>query len=111
MIPATAPIGESRPSNSTSTSEANRIVAMVMPETGLLDEPTSTARYADTETNRKPATIMMIVNGMLTIHWSTMAWDSSTSGTTNDTSSASLHLIDSETRRDGKGCDRKCRSG
>src|SRR3546814_2274181 len=41
MIAATAPIGESRPSNSTSTSEANRIVAMVMPETGLLDEPTS----------------------------------------------------------------------
>src|SRR3546814_14314092 len=74
MIAATAPIGESRPSSSTSTSEANRIVAMVMPETGLLDEPTSPARYADTDTNRKPATIMMIVIGMLTIHWSTMAW-------------------------------------
>src|SRR3546814_5832240 len=62
------------------------IVAMVMRETGLLDEPTSPARYADTETNRKPATIMMIVIGMLTIHWSTMAWYSSPSGTTNATS-------------------------
>src|SRR3546814_15526055 len=74
MIAATAPIGESRPSNSTRTSEANRIVAMVMPETGWLDEPTSPDRYADTETNRKPATIMMIVIGMLDIHWQTREW-------------------------------------
>src|SRR3546814_8706106 len=93
MIAAIAPIGESRPSNSTSTSEANRIVAMVMPETGLLDEPTSPARYADTETNRKPATIMMIVIGMLTIHWSTMAWYSRPSGTTKATSATSIHFI------------------
>src|SRR3546814_4621748 len=93
MIAATAPIGESRPSNSTSTSEANRIVAMVMPETGLLDEPTSPARYADTETNRKLATIMMIVIVMLTIHWSTIAWYSSPSGTTNATSATSIHFI------------------
>ena len=32
---------------------------MVMPDTGLLDEPTRPAMYADTEQNRKPATIMM----------------------------------------------------
>ena len=34
-----------------------------MPETGLFDEPTRPAMYADTELNRKPATIMMIVIG------------------------------------------------
>src|SRR3546814_6731003 len=93
MIAAIAPIGESRPSNSTSTSEANRIVAMVMPETGLLDEPTSPARYADTETNRKPATIMMIVIGMLTIHWSTMAWYSRPSGTRSEEHKSELQSL------------------
>src|SRR3546814_16380668 len=93
MIAATAPIGESRPSNSTSTSEANRIVATVMPETGLLDEPTSPARYADTETNRKPATIMMIVIGLLTIHRSTMAWYSRPSGTTKATSATTIPFL------------------
>ncbi len=39
------------------------MVPMVMPDTGLLDEPTRPAMYADTELNRKPATIMMIVIG------------------------------------------------
>src|SRR3546814_17894103 len=86
-------MGKSLPSKSTSTSERKRIVDMGMTETGLLDEPTSPARYADTETNRKPATIMMIVIGMLTINWSTMAWYSSPSGTTNATSAHSIHFI------------------
>src|SRR3546814_18761054 len=65
---------------------------MVMPETVLLDEPTSPARYADTDTTRKPATIMMIVIGMLTIHWSTMAWYSRPSGTTTATSATSIQF-------------------
>ena len=50
---------------------------MVMPDTGLFDEPTRPARYADTDTNRKPATIMMIAIGMLTPHWPRSAWYSS----------------------------------
>ena len=74
MIAATGPMDESRPSSSISTSEANRIVAIVMPETGLFDEPTRPARYADTDTNRKPATIMMIVIVRLTPQDCTMAW-------------------------------------
>ena len=57
-----------------STTEANRMVAMVMPDTGLFEEPTRPAKYADTDTNRKPATIMMIVIGMLTPQLCTMAW-------------------------------------
>ena len=32
---------------------------MVMPDTGLLDEPTRPAMYADTEQNRNPATTMI----------------------------------------------------
>jgi len=53
MIAATAPSGAppiptgvrpSLPSSSTSTAEANRMVEMVMPETGLLDEPIRPAR-------------------------------------------------------------------
>ena len=43
MIAATGPIFESLPSSTISISEANRIVAMVMPETGLFDEPTRPA--------------------------------------------------------------------
>ena len=44
MIAATGPIFESAPSSSISTTEANRIVAIVMPETGSFDYPTSPAR-------------------------------------------------------------------
>src|SRR3546814_9365280 len=36
---------------------------------------------------------MMIVIGMLTIHWSTMAWYSRPSGTTKATSATSIHFI------------------
>ena len=43
MMAATAPIGELRPSNAASTKAANKMVAMVRPDTGLLDEPTSPA--------------------------------------------------------------------
>ena len=73
MIAATAPMLESLPSSSISTNDANRIVAMVMPDTGLFEEPTSPARYADTDTNRKPARIMIIVIGTLTPQFWTMA--------------------------------------
>jgi hypothetical protein len=43
MIAATAPIEESRPSSSTRINAANRMVQMVMPDTGLLEEPTRPA--------------------------------------------------------------------
>ena len=66
--------GEERPSNTARTSAANRMVAIVRPDTGLLDEPTRPAMYAETDTNRNPAVIMMIVIGMLTVHWPTIAW-------------------------------------
>ena len=59
MTAATGPIAESLPRKANNTSAANRIVAMVMPDTGLLDEPTRPAMYADTEQNRKPATTMI----------------------------------------------------
>ena len=53
MIAATAPNGAPPtptgssplgPSNNTSTAEANRMVEMVIPDTGLLDEPIRPAR-------------------------------------------------------------------
>ena len=40
MIAAIGPSAEPRPRSNTSTSDANKIVAIVMPETGLFDEPT-----------------------------------------------------------------------
>ena len=45
---------------------------IVIPETGLFEDPTRPAMYADTEQNRKPATIMMIVIGRLTLRLPTM---------------------------------------
>jgi hypothetical protein len=52
-------MGEDLPRHPTSTSAANRMVAIVMPDTGLLDEPTRPAMYAETEQNRNPATTMI----------------------------------------------------
>ena len=43
MIAATAPISEFRPSMIASMIAANRMVQMVRPDTGLLDEPTMPA--------------------------------------------------------------------
>jgi hypothetical protein len=43
MIAATGPSGVAAPISTSSTSDANRIVQIVMPETGLFDEPTSPA--------------------------------------------------------------------
>src|SRR5207342_2425987 len=74
MIAATAPIGELCGSRNIRITEANRMVQMVMPETGLLEEPTRPARYAETETNRNPATTMISAIGMLTDHCCTIAW-------------------------------------
>ena len=59
MTAATGPMVESLPRKPNNTSAANRMVAMVMPDTGLLDEPTRPAMYADTEQNRNPATTMI----------------------------------------------------
>src|SRR5690349_16292120 len=59
MTAATGPIVDSLPRNASNTNAANRIVAIVMPETGLLDEPTRPAMYADTEQKRNPATTMI----------------------------------------------------
>src|SRR5262245_10740933 len=56
---ATGPIDELLPRNAASTSAANRMVAIVMPDTGLFDVPTRPAMYADTEQNRNPAMIMI----------------------------------------------------
>src|SRR3954468_20872989 len=49
---ATGPMVELLPRKPSNTSAANRMVAMVMPETGLLEDPTRPAMYADTEQNR-----------------------------------------------------------
>ena len=43
MIAATGPTVEPLPMIASSTSEANRIVEIVMPETGLFEEPTRPA--------------------------------------------------------------------
>ena len=43
------------------SNEVSRIVAIVMPEIGLLDEPTRPAIYAATEENRNPVTTMITV--------------------------------------------------
>ena len=43
MIVATGPAAAWRPMSSASISEANRIVQIVMPDTGLFDEPTRPA--------------------------------------------------------------------
>ncbi len=66
MMAATGPRTAFLPMSSRSTTAANRIVEIVIPDTGLLDDPTNPAMYADTEQNRNPATIMMIVMGKLT---------------------------------------------
>src|ERR1700733_4609402 len=41
--PATAPMADLPPTNHMSTREANRMVQIVIPETGLFDDPTSPA--------------------------------------------------------------------
>src|SRR6187549_1075090 len=55
-IAAIGPALESRPMPSSSVA-ATRIVEIVMPETGLFDEPTRPAMYEATAENRNPATI------------------------------------------------------
>ncbi len=73
MIVATGPAAASRPSIIVRMSAANRIVQMVMPLTGLFDEPTRPAMYADTEQNTKPARIMITVIEAATPRLPTMA--------------------------------------
>jgi hypothetical protein len=74
MIAATGPSAAPRPISTTSSSDANRIVQMVMPETGLFDEPTRPAMYAETDVKTKPATIMITVITRLMPMLSTMSW-------------------------------------
>ena len=74
MIAATGPSGAPCPISSSSNSDANRIVQMVMPETGLFDEPTRPAMYADTDVNTKPATIMITVISRLMPMFCTISW-------------------------------------
>ena len=69
---------------------------MVMPDTGLLDEPTRPAMYADTEQNRNPATTMMtaIAQARLADTLSTMICSrGSPSGSVNSTMPMSTHFI------------------
>src|ERR1700692_3749701 len=56
---ATAPIADLPPTIHMRTREANRMVQIVMPETGLFDDPTRPAMSPLTEENKNPATIMM----------------------------------------------------
>ena len=59
MAPA-APTSEPVPSKANSRRDENRIVAMVTPEMGLLDDPTTPAMYAATAEKRNPNIIMTI---------------------------------------------------
>src|SRR5262245_64585794 len=54
---AIGPAGVSRPRPSSSSADT-RIVEIVMPDTGLFDEPTRPAMYEATAENRKPAITM-----------------------------------------------------
>src|SRR5690606_27231362 len=93
MIAATGPIVASAPISTTSTPAENRIVAMVIPDTGLFEEPTRPAMYADTDTNRKPATIMMMVIGILTSHWPTIVWYRASNGRVKTTTPIRMNFI------------------
>src|SRR6202035_3624799 len=55
---ATAPMEEFPPTIHMRTSEANRMVQIVMPETGLFDDPTSPAMEQLTRDNKKDATMI-----------------------------------------------------
>src|SRR5687767_6779742 len=93
MMVATGPDSAVRPMSIVSTSAAKRIVQMVMPDTGLLDEPTRPAMYADTEQKMNPATIMMIVIADATPRLSTMAKYSVASGRVKATMPVSTYFI------------------
>ena len=64
----TAPTGPTRASpcvSSSSIEAAASMVAMIMPETGSLELPTSPAMYPETEQNRNASAIIASVIGML----------------------------------------------
>ncbi len=52
-IAAAAPLTEPVPNKASNKSEENKIVAIVTPEIGLLDEPTTPAMYDATAENKK----------------------------------------------------------
>ena len=54
-IAATGPVS-AWPSRKSSNSAENRMVAMVIPDTGLFEDPTRPDMYAATAENRNPAT-------------------------------------------------------
>jgi hypothetical protein len=61
IIAAGAPTLEFSPRSNRRRRDENRIVAIVTPEIGLLDEPTIPAMYAATAEKRNPKIIMTMV--------------------------------------------------
>ena len=59
-IAAAAPLTEPAPNKVSSKSEENKIVAIVTPDIGLFDEPTTPAIYDATAENKKPKIIITI---------------------------------------------------
>ena len=74
---AVAPLSQSN------KSEANKIVAIVTPETGFWDEPTRPAIYPATAENRNPATTMTSVMARPTPTLPTIDWYSRKIGMTS----------------------------
>ena len=62
IIALAAPTPEPVPNKANKNNEVNKIVAIVTPETGLFDDPTTPAIYAATAEKRKPKTIITIAN-------------------------------------------------
>ena len=57
MAPA-APTSDPAPNRTSNSKDENNIVAMVTPEMGLFEEPTTPAIYAATAENKKPKIII-----------------------------------------------------
>tara|TARA_B100001175_G_C19491198_1_gene632684 strand:+ start:1931 stop:2155 length:225 start_codon:yes stop_codon:yes gene_type:complete len=66
MIALAAPTPDPVPKRANNKIEVNRMVAMVTPEIGLFDDPTTPAIYAATAEKRKPNTIIITVNSAAT---------------------------------------------
>ena len=66
IIALAAPTPDPVPKSANNKIEVKRIVAIVTPEIGLFDDPTTPAIYAATAEKRKPNTIIIIVNNAAT---------------------------------------------
>ena len=62
MIALAAPTPDPVPNNANNSRDVNRMVAIVTPEIGLLEEPTTPAMYAATAENKNPNTIITTDN-------------------------------------------------